>query len=291
MNSNVRASSGLGGAIGALNVVNFLVVLHLIADIGWLYLNVNVRYTYFATDPPGTLTSDRYDADWFVLASAAIHVLLPVTALWAVSGLRDSMRRGLAQFVAALVLAQSAATLLYLVIAWYSANDIDQFGNLANDPRFCCAYNSTVVPECAVVPFQAPCVPDVEIGDLVAGPTDFMLLFFSSVFWALWSIIMIVILNIISSMASAAVSEQELRQLAPGRRFNLFAQSNGIGAAIGSLLDADVGWDYEPVTDNDSELQSEMIDAPAVSGGRLTQLSRRHNQHQQTSVDFVIPSN
>lgn len=123
------------------------------------------RHTYETSAPPGTLVSDRWNFEFWVVGLYVLLWLIPLSFAFMLGAPYSAGRRVFHLILITLLFIWYTVLLVIGAVQWANANktDVDNYDNPANDDRWCCVYFNLPGAPCVNT---APCVPGVGAGDL-----------------------------------------------------------------------------------------------------------------------------
>lgn len=201
-------ASSLRSAISAYVFILFVYATGLWGFYGLVQVNNTTPYTYFLNPgSPGVLFNLRWTVDYplfFVYMAQGFYCWVLFFNMRAIADYRSSLSSSVALFITILAIGLNAVMLVFLGIAWTSANVDGQAFNPANDPRYCCVYYANPANAC---PNTVACVPPVAPSDLRVN-TDFLIMFWFTVCIAVWHLIIILINRVANINACTLVGRE-----------------------------------------------------------------------------------
>jgi hypothetical protein len=140
--------------------------------VGIFLLNVNVYHSYFDSEPPGTLVSDRYTLEWWFFAVSVTRLLVPFTALLMLTRIRETLPRLIHIVTVAALFVFEIVWLLLQGIELADCNDAALPDNFCNDPLYCCAPDVYSEPSSRCLN-AVGCTPHISSADALGVSSDF----------------------------------------------------------------------------------------------------------------------
>lgn len=126
----------------------------------------NYHHTYFASNPPGTLQSDRLNGNFWFTGSLVLYWLVPITSAFMMAAPAIKGRRDMHLFLVTGLWLYFTVVMGFWAFDYSSANQgtTANAHNQANDDRWCCVHSQVAGPACPTL--TAPCAPAVSAGQL-----------------------------------------------------------------------------------------------------------------------------
>lgn len=123
------------------------------------------EHTYQTSTPPGSLSSERWNWDFFSEGLYVLAWFIPLTAAFMIDAPTSRGRRVFHLIVLVLLFIWFAIQLVWASVDWSKANgfEVDNYDNPFNDDRWCCIYFALPGAPCVNT---VACVPGVGAGDL-----------------------------------------------------------------------------------------------------------------------------
>lgn len=141
-----------------VNIFLFLLVVGYVIYLGVFINNYPVRHTYFKNPGmPGTLYSERYNFNWFMISFSIIGQGLLFAFVFYMLSFRENYGCHMLWFILYIIIfLVMIFVLIMLSIQYAECNGDDNPTNICNDLQWCCVHNTNPLNECGNDPCDPP---------------------------------------------------------------------------------------------------------------------------------------